>query len=97
MTYPPPILMEMLAWSLVFLAVTRSSYGQMFPGSGSLVPEVITSQGKIRGSLYTPEFGSVSGKSIAQFIGIPFAASPVRGNRFRVCYSATIPYPSSWK
>lgn len=77
-------------WSLVFLLVTRSSYGQMFPGSGSLVPEVITSQGKIRGSLYTPEFGSVSGKSIAQFIGIPFAASPVRGNRFRVRYFVPI-------
>ena len=43
-------------------------------------PIATTSYGRIRGT--TMNIGDM--KSVAAFIGIPFAAAPTRGNRFRV-------------
>ena len=46
------------------------------------LPVVTTNYGRIRGLV--KDIGE--GKSILSFIGIPFAAPPTRGNRFRVCF-----------
>lgn len=43
-------------------------------------PTVETSYGKIRGST----FGIGDGRMVHAYYGIPYAASPTRGNRFRV-------------
>lgn len=48
-------------------------------GSGNS-PTVNTNYGRVRG--YTQDIGV--GRTIASYIGIPFAAAPTRGNRFRV-------------
>lgn len=65
------LLLLVIAWS-------------MTPGTGAQIdpnnPVVTTNYGRIRGS--TIDIGD--GKSVYAFIGIPYAASPTRGNRFRV-------------
>ena len=48
---------------------------------------VTTSFGRIRG--FTQDIGD--GKSVLSFIGIPFAAPPTRGNRFRVSVKSVDP------
>lgn len=50
------------------------------------LPVVTTSYGRIRGSVQ--DIGD--GKSVLSFIGIPFAAPPTRGNRFRVSFSFSL-------
>lgn len=71
MYLPSPLLLMLIAWSL-----TPETDAQIDPNN----PVVTTNYGRIRGS--TIDIGD--GKSVYAFIGIPYAASPTRGNRFRV-------------
>lgn len=63
---------------LVYLAVTfQLCRAQVIDPSN---PQARLTFGNVQGSART----LANGRSIASFIGIPFAAAPTRGNRFRV-------------
>ena len=65
---------------IALVSAVTSVYGQFYPGSG---PFVDTSYGRIKGNV----INIGDGKTVNSFIGVPYAASPTRGNRFRVSKS----------
>lgn len=79
-TAPGALRVAAFLYGLVLLNCVHDAISQTFLDGNN--PIATTNYGRVRG--LTRDIGG--GRTVASFIGIPFAGAPTRGNRFRVSF-----------